>query len=120
MELQEFGGELVDGALGVFEVGDVGERGDDAEDGAVGIELRNGIAKDPEDFGDTRDAPAHGGLADGAPGAEDGGNRAIEVGNLATVLVDGSKSELLSGAADNLVFGDIEHVERRLIREFQR
>ena len=29
LELEEFGGELVDGAFGVFEVGDVGEGGDD-------------------------------------------------------------------------------------------
>src|SRR5258705_1220017 len=37
LEFQKFGGELVDGALGILYVREVGERGDYPEEGAVGI-----------------------------------------------------------------------------------
>jgi hypothetical protein len=90
LELEEFGGELVDGAFGVFEVGDVGEGPDDTENGAVGIELWYSVAENPEEFGVARTAPAHGGLADGTLGAEDGWDGAIGEGNFAALIVNGN------------------------------
>src|SRR5229473_267681 len=119
LELEEFSGELVDGALGVFEVGDVGESGNDAEDGAVGIELRDGVTENPEKFGGAGTAPTHSGLANGALGAEDGWDWTIGEGNFAALIVEGNHAELLSGAADDLLAGEIEHVDGRLVDEFE-
>jgi hypothetical protein len=90
LEFEELGGELVDGALGVFEVADIGEGGDDTENGAVGIELWDGVAENPEKFGDAGTAPAHGGLANGALGAEDGWDGTIGEGNFAALIVNGN------------------------------
>src|SRR5260221_2188914 len=119
LKFEEFGGELVDGALGVFEVGDVGEGGDDAEQGAVRIELWNCVAEDPEDFGSAWNPVRQGGLAKGTLGAEDGRDRAVRVGDVVALLVKGDDIELAGCAADDLLARDVEHIKRGLICEFK-
>ena len=64
LQVEKLRGELMNGLLGVFQFGDIGEGRDDPEHGAVWIELRDGIAKNPEGFRDTGTAPTHGTAAE--------------------------------------------------------
>ena len=50
LEFEQLHGEVTDGLLGVLHLTDIGEGRNDAEDGAVGIELRDGIAENPENI----------------------------------------------------------------------
>lgn len=92
LEIEELGGELTDGVLGVFEFGDIGKGRDDAKDGAVWIKLWNRIAEDPEDVGRALTAPTHGATADGALGAQDGLDGTFAEGQELAVLIKREKS----------------------------
>jgi len=48
-----------------------------------------------------------------------GRHRPILEGNFAALIVDGNQADVLSRAADNLVVGDVKHLEGGLIGEFE-
>src|SRR5579883_2343992 len=95
LELEEFGGELMDGAFRIFHFGDVGEGSDDAEDGAVRRVLRDGIAVDPKGTFALRTPPAEDIVVDGKLGAKNGFGGKFVIWDGAPVDVDGVPAKTL-------------------------
>src|SRR5271157_199196 len=118
LEIKELRGELMDGLLGVFHFGDIGKRRDDAEDGAVWIELRDGIAENPEDFRETGAEPTHGAAVERPFGAEDGRDRTVLEGHEAAVFVDRGQAQRGNIPCDDFPFGDANKGKCGLISEF--
>ncbi len=117
LEIEELGGELTDGVLGVLHLGDIGERGNDAEDGAIEIELGDGVAENPEDFRRAGTPPTHGGVADGELGAKDGSHWAVREGYIAALLIDRDETRRGDIVANLGKIGNSKHVESGLIGE---
>jgi|SRR5208282_379422 len=94
LQLEQLNGELADGLLGVFHLGDIGEGKDDAEDGAVGVELRDGIAEEPKGFRHAGAPPSHGAVAESTLGAKDGGRGIPLQGQDASMLIKESQADV--------------------------
>lgn len=118
LELEELGGELVDGALGVFHFGDVGERADDADDVAVGVELRDGVAIDPKDAVRTGAMETNEATVNRSASAENVRNRVIGEGDGFAVFGDGRDAQIEKAPADGGAFRNIEHAVSGPIGEF--
>jgi len=93
LQFEQLHGELTDGLLGVFHLCDIGEGRNDAEDGAIRIKLRNGIAEDPKDFRDARATPSHSAIANSLLRANHGSHWPIREGDLPALFVQGNQAD---------------------------
>lgn len=119
LKFEELGGELMDGALGVFHFGDVGKRGDDANYVAVSIELRHNIAKNPDNLvRRARVTKAENAGFNGGARAENEVNRPIFRRDVFTVLGDGHDTIIFREFANGGPFRDTKHAVSGGIGEF--
>jgi len=118
LQFEQLHRELTDGLLGIFHLGDIGEGRDDTEDGAVGIELRDGIAENPKNFRYTRATPSHRAIANRPLRANHGSHRTISQGHIAALLIHGDHAGCGNVAANRREVGNPEHFEGGLIGEF--
>lgn len=118
LKFDELGGELVDGTFGVFELGHIGEGGNEAGDVAVGVELRNYITESPEDVFRPRMAKADEGIVNGGAGAESAESGAIGLRDVVAVLVDDRDAKFRGQFSDASAFGRMEHAVSGAIGEF--
>src|SRR5208283_5318430 len=118
LKVEQLHGELANGLLGVLHLGDIGKGRDDAEDGAIKIELRDGVAENPEDFRRAGTLPAHGAVVDRVPGAEDGGDRTVVRRHDAALLIDWGEAQRAHVVADHFRFCVAKHFQGGLIGEF--
>jgi hypothetical protein len=90
LKLEQLRGKLMDGFFRIFQYGDIGEGGDDPEDGAVGVELRDGVTENPQEFRHAGTPPTHCALPNGHLGAKNGGDGQIRERNFAPLIIDGN------------------------------
>src|SRR5260370_26761918 len=76
LELEELGGELMDGALRVLHFGKVSEREDDPAKRTAGVELGDGVEEGPEDVLEVRNAITNDLAIDRLSGDNDASERA--------------------------------------------
>ncbi len=118
LKLEKLRGEVVDGTLGVFHFGDIGERADDTDEVAAGVKLRDSAAKDPEDAIGAGTAEGYQAVVDGSVCAENVGNGMIGEGNGLAVFSDRVDAEVGEMFADSSAVGNIEHAMSGAIGEF--
>ena len=110
LEFEEMRGEAVNGALGVFHFGDVGESADDADDLAPGVELGNHVAEDPDDpVGGAGIAETENAIFDGSASAEHGGEGVIVRRDVLGVFGDRDDAVVARELTNSGAVGDAEH-----------
>ena len=119
LELEELRRELMDGALGIFHLGDVGERGDNADHIAMSIELRHSIAKDPKYFArGARMTNAQSAIFDRNARAEDDTNGVFFEGKAVPISREQPDAKIGRGFAGCSPLRDTEHAVSSSVGEF--
>src|SRR3974390_329297 len=119
LELEEVRGKAVDSAFGVLQFADIGEGRDDAQQIAVGIELGDGIAKDPENvLGIARKTEAQDGVTNRHSGSKNNLDGALGKRDGFAVHIDGLHTNFRNGFADGIGLGEADHIDRGVIYEF--
>src|SRR5277367_8950 len=108
----------MDGFFGVLQFGYVGEGGDNAEDGSVGTELRDGVPENPQNFRRTWAAPSHGFVPHRARAVQDAGNGESGERSFHSALIDSGEPQIGDLTAQDLRRLQAKHSERGLIGEF--
>jgi hypothetical protein len=119
LKLEELRGELMDGALGIFHLADVGERGDNADHIAMSIELRHSIAKDPKYFvRGARMTNAQGAIFDRNARAEDDTHGVFFEGKAVAIFREQLDAKIGRGFAGCSPLRDTEHAVSSGVGEF--
>jgi len=108
LKLEELGGEIVDGAFGVFHFGDIGEGADDTNEIAIRIELRDSTTKNPHRIVGTGKTESDQSIVDGCVGAKHIGDGVILEGEGLAVLGDRNDAKVGGKLADSGAFRDVE------------
>ncbi len=108
LKFEELGGEIVDGAFGVFHFGDIGEGADDTNEIAMRIELRDSTTKNPHRFVGTGKTESDQSIMDGCVGAKYIGDGVILGGEGLAVLGDRNDAKVGGKLADSGAFRDVE------------